>query len=348
MKRLSRTMRSCILALSVAGTTACVADPPLSSDDASRRPTQTVLEYAAMCASAIRDIPSFNCLDGTIIPITVAGVEPESYTAMMTCDNPPLLPLGENGASGPQGQCIPYSRVLNFSRGVNQVVAACRQKHIRARDSQWFDEIDVIAHSTATGSTCWFQATAESTAGLDGTRVPSPGQAQPEQGFPHPATFWQPPAAVANDEPFNCGDCHDNDPFMFSPYIAQVWGEVPTDPFGWYKHIGSDFNAWQPVSLALRDNTCLGCHRIGKTFTSGRGTREAVGMIGIPFADEQARQYPSSHWMPPGNFDSVDQWQVIYGGSVQEMLSCHEDNALPGCEPTDITGLDDAGPHADK
>ncbi len=346
MKRPARAMWSPILLLSVAGISGCAPDTLLEGDDSSRGSTQTVVEYATMCARAIRDIPSFNCLDGTVIPITVAGREPETYPAMMTCDNPPLLPLGENGASGPQGQCIPYSRVLDFSRGVNQVVAACRQKHIRDKDSPWFDEIDVIAHSTADGSTCWFQATATSSAGLDGTRVPSPGRARPAQGFPDPQTFWRSPATVANDQPFDCGHCHDNDPFMFSPYIAQVWDNVPTDPFVWYKHIGPDFSAWQPVSLALRDNTCLGCHRIGKTFTSGRGTREAAGMIDIPFADEQARQYPATHWMPPGNFDSIDQWQVIYGESVQEMLSCHEDNALPGCELTDITGLDETRQHS--
>ncbi|SDE53952.1 hypothetical protein [Kordiimonas lacus] len=301
--------------------------------------TQTLAEYGQMCKAAIKDVPSFNCLDGELIPITVNGLVPASYTPNMDCDRPALLPLGESGHTGTDGQCVPYSRIFNFSDGINQVVAACRQKIIRSEASTQFDEIDVITHSVADGSTCWFQATGDGDAGLDGTKVPSPTEATPEPGYPAPADFWNSPAAVANEQPVNCGFCHDNDPFMYSPYVAQVWDMVPTDPFGWYKHIGPDFKWWPTTSLSTRDNTCVGCHRIGITFTSGQGAKEATGLVHIPNTDEWANTYPQTHWMPPGNFHSEAQWDTIYKQAVQDLLDCNEDPALPKCIVTEITGL---------
>ena len=59
------------------------------------------------------------------------------------------------------------------------------------------------------------------------------------------------------------------------------YGKVPTDPVSWYKHLGVDFKDWQPVSLSVRGNTCIGCHRLGIQFTSGKATLEVAGRIPI-------------------------------------------------------------------
>ena len=293
--------------------------------------SQNLLQYGKMCADAIASIPAFSCLDGEVIPITVNGSAPATYTPNMDCDKPPLLPLSK------QGQCIPYSRVLNFSKGPNQIVVGCRRKVIRDKASPYFDEIDIISHNIGTGGTCWFQALAsDETKGLDGTRVPSPDQATPPPGYPDPMTFWQSPAQVASE---NCGGCHDNDPFMYSPYMGQVWNKVPTDPFGWYQHLGPDFAGWKTISLSTPNNACVGCHRIGLSFTSGQGTREATAMVPIKNADEWAKQYPQSHWMPPDNFHSQLQWQTIYQKSVQALLACHDKPALPDCIVTPIKSI---------
>jgi hypothetical protein len=96
---------------------------------------------------------------------------------------------------------------------------------------------------------------------------------------------------------------------------------------------------WQkPVSLSTRNNPCVGCHRLGVEFTSGRATEEAVGLVPIPNADGWARRYPASHFMPTGNFFSEKQWATIYFEAVKEILACHRNPAADGCLTVPITG----------
>ena len=279
---------------------------------------QSLASYGNMCAAAIRDLPAFSCQTGTLIPITINGGQtPESYYPNMNCDRPSLLPLGE----GSDGQCIPYSRVLDLSVGDNQVAALCRQKNIRTESSVYYDEIDIVAHNAKDGSTCWFQATAKDGELIDGTLVPSPMKLAKTKDYKKANAIWNTPTETAKED---CGGCHDNDPFMYSPFIGQVWEKVPTDPFGWYKHLGKDFENWKPVSLSTRNNPCVGCHRLGVQFTSGQGTEEATGQVAITNADEWAETYPGSHFMPVGNFHTEAQWNVIYAKAVKDILDCHE------------------------
>lgn len=299
---------------------------------------ETILEYGETCAKAIEALPAFNCLDGEIIPITVdGGKTPVSYEPGMDCDRPSLLPLGNK-----DGQCVPFSRALLISDTTQaQITALCRQKTIRSADSPMFDEVDIVAHNPSTGDTCWFQATAKSPDGMDATRVPPPNEKTPPPGHVAAKDFWNSPAHVAEDD---CGGCHDNDPFMYSPYIAQVWHQVPTNPFGWYKHIGEDFQWWeQPKSLTTRGNTCTGCHRIGAQFTCEQGMYEAAGAIPPKNGNDWANSYPNSHWMPPGNFHNEDAWNVIYQSAIQQLGTCCEDPDAPGCWVTPITGNPGAG-----
>ena len=300
--------------------------PPLPSMD-----TQNLAAYGKMCAVAIRDLPAFNCHDGTMIPITVdGGKTPANYTANMDCDRPSLLPL-ENK----QGQCIPFSRVLDLSNGDAQVAVLCRQKTIRTEQSPFFDEIDIVAHNAKDGSTCWFQASGTENQPLDGTNVPSPMALKSAGQYQQAMQYWQTPKQVHSA---GCGNCHDNEPVMFSPFVGQVWDKVPTDPFGWYKHLGVDFKDWQPVSLSTRDNTCVSCHRLGVDFTSGKATLEATGQIPIPNANAWAKTYPNSHFMPVGNFHSKAQWDEIYQQAVKDILACHANPKSEGCLTSAITG----------
>ncbi len=48
--------------------------------------------YGRECAELIAEMPPFNCLDGEIVPITVNGKTPETYTRHMRCDRPAYLP----------------------------------------------------------------------------------------------------------------------------------------------------------------------------------------------------------------------------------------------------------------
>ena len=288
----------------------------------------TLAEYTGMCEQLIGQIPELDSRKGVVIPITVdGGKTPDKYTENMTCDYPSLLPNGTG-----KGECIPYTRVqLLRDDNVAQMVALFRMKEVReAPNLHQFDEIDLIIHSVTNGATCFFQAAPGKSPTLNGTKVPSP--AAKDAG-----NFWQTPQQVAAA---GCGSCHDNDPFYYSPYIAQVIDQVPADPLGKYSYdIGSfPFGQWPELkSVTTRGNTCTGCHRIGNTFTCGMGLKEATGQHVSKFADTWAIQYPQTHWMPPGNIWTKAQWDVTYQHSVEQLQNCcGNDNDPPYCIKTPI------------
>ncbi len=299
---------------------------------------QDIIAYGRECSHKIAPIPAFDCFDGAEAPITVNGQTPASYQPHMTCDRPSLLyQAGENT----DGRCVPFTRALVLrDDGQAQISAICRQKKIRTRESPLFDEVDIIAHSLETGSTCWFQAQAKEplspARGLNGRRVPPPDEETPPPGHPSARAFWNPPQQTAKG---TCVGCHDSDPFMYSPFIAQT-GRLPADPFGRYANdIGAAFRNWpKPSSISTRGNTCTSCHRMGSLETCRTTAKESVSWLASPGRDDWAKAYPQSHWMPPGNFHTQIQWEVIYKINLERILACCADPSQPECVATPITG----------
>lgn len=283
--------------------------------------------YALQCVEDVTDIPAFSCGDGAVIPVTVNGtvVTYDSFQTGMDCDRPALLSNGH----GSDGQCVPGSRILNLSTETAQISAMCRQKHNRPRDDLAFDEIDIIAHNPNTGATCWFQAKAEHPDDpIDGTLIASPT-------MPNTPPIWADPEAVVAD---GCGNCHDNDPFMYSPFVGQVWGEVPANPLGPYFHVGAEFgfDQWPTQTFDLRDNTCLGCHRIGRQETCNALTDWMTGRAVPEGANPLAQQYPLSHAMPPEHGLTRAAWSTFHSTSIAEIKSCCEDPDQQMCALTEL------------
>ena len=309
----------------------CVESLILFVATATTADAQTILDYGRECAAKIAAIEPFDCRAGTPMPVTVNG-QIVPYQPNMTCDRPSLLPYSEPGS---QGQCIPFSRVLVLrDDGQAQIVAACREKVIRPADTYWFDEVDIISHSVSTGSTCWFQAkAAEPLArdrGLDGRRVPPPEESVPPPGRPAAVTFWRTPEDTAAEK---CVACHDSDPFMYSPFVAQT-GKMPRDPFGYYANdIGAAFKAWpKPIAISTRGNTCVGCHRIGSLATCHTTMYQAVGLQPVSGADTWAQKFPQSHWMPPGYSLTEKEWNLVYQDAVKQLAACCNAPDAPGCK----------------
>lgn len=280
--------------------------------------------YAEACRASVGVLPEFSCADGVPVPVTVNGVPVTDPKPQMECDRPSLL---NNGADS-DGQCVPHSRILSLSTKTMMVSVMCRQKVIRDAASMDFDEIDVIAHNPATGATCWFQASGSRDRPVSGLKVPSPTAATDD-------SFWNTPETVASDD---CGGCHDNDPFMYSPFVGQVWHEVPVVPFGPYFHVGPEFgfDKWPTETFALRDNTCLGCHRIGQQETCGSLTRLMTGKQPVDGADALAKQFPLSHAMPPNFGQGEAVWRYIYGDAVTQVESCCTKPDQPACALTPL------------
>ena len=191
-----------------------------------------------------------------------------------------------------------------------------------------FDEIDVIAHDPATGATCWWAAKEEDKSPVDGSAVPSPTDSA--ASFP-----WVDPEGLVTE---GCGNCHDNDPFMYSPFVGQVWSIIPENPFGPYYHVDTDkdwFADWPTEVMNPRDSTCTGCHRMGLRDTCGDLTDWMTGTA-PEGADELAQRFPLSHGMPPNHGMTLEQWTTIYGPGVADVKTCCENPDQPICGKTPL------------
>jgi hypothetical protein len=319
-----------------------------------------VVKYGQDCARLIAQAPPFNCLDGDVVPITVDGETPQKYTRNMTCDRPAYLPYPDKS----DGQCTPYSRVRTVRDDDVQMLLFCRRMYIRPEDSPFFDSIEIIMHNVVTGSTCFFISKnfGDDPKGDDGRRVPPPSEAEPPAGQIASRALWASPGEVADH---GCIFCHDSDPWMRTPWIAQT-AHLPADPWGYHSvDVGGPFAAWpKPMSISTRGNTCTGCHRIGSLNTCGTrvvgsfGQQPAMmlqsigraphGRLGTPagaaIADgpdvvsDWGKTYPNSFWMPVGNQLSEEQWHAIYDHDVAELERCCADHDAPGCVVEPIGG----------
>lgn len=296
------------------------------------RTGQTLKQYADMCTEMIGQVPEFDCTKGEEVPITVDGKTPTEYSKDMTCDRPSLLKYDKDTF----GQCTPYSRIHNLSKGDTQISAFCRREFLRPSDNPFYDEVDIVMHSVKSGATCWFHAQYKdgSTKGFDASRVPPPNEVNPPPGKVSANQFWWKPAATAKKD---CGSCHDADPFMFSPWLGQKWASVPVDPLGKYHHVGPDFSKWHSSSISTRDNSCVGCHRIGNQESCHSFIYYAAGMAVPPGGNQLANSYPLNHWMPVENNQSQAFWEHTHKDSVQQLLTCCSDPKNPICTITPIT-----------
>ncbi len=345
-----------ILGACLAGTIAIALLTSAGGEDAS----YSLHDYARDCAAKIAEPPVLSCLDLDLIPITVNGETPESYSPKMRCDRPALLPFPENT----DGNCSPYSRVKVLRDDDIQMVQTCRRMFIRPLDDPHFDSIELIMHNVKSGSTCFFSSKnfGSKPEGIDASRVPPPTEPEPPEGAISAAEFWATPQEVYNR---GCIYCHDSDPWMRTPWIEQT-GQLPANPFGYYAvDIGKPFEDWPELkSITTRGNTCTGCHRIGHLNTCrqidipefgeqpakmlqaigqaphGRmGARPGTIYESPPeFTDDEAATYPRSAWMPPGNLLPYSEWHEIYAADVADLQRCCNDPEAPGCIVQPIQG----------
>lgn len=199
-------------------------------------------DYAQQCDAAIgATVQDFDCDSGTEVP----GQGNAPYgTLGARCDQPNRL----------NKECDPGSRFQVLTRSESAyVVAHCRKQGHPGSD---YGDIAVIQYNRKNGATCFYQALGN----LPGqVKAPSTGQS----AYP-----WLKPFGTA----FNgCGGCHDNGPFIRSPYLNQVQGQnaLPgSNDIGFnrnqpYAFVGSDFASWRAFKVEIANNECNACHRLG-------------------------------------------------------------------------------------
>jgi hypothetical protein len=201
------------------------------------------------------------------------------------------------------------------------IVGHCRKK---GNADQQYGDIAVIQYNKKNGAICFYQA-------LQG-RAPSNGPLPAKVTAPidgnGPGKFpWLDPVETAN---INCVGCHDNGPFIRSPYLAQLRKELknrlpgtnegagPWDQrYTWNQtlplsFVGNDFQSWKTYALSITGagSGCLACHRLGfshskvnniESYNVGSGTAQKFALIAT--AKTQAHKNPhtpdSPIWMTP-------------------------------------------------
>ena len=303
-------------------------------------PSDSLSDYYRKCTDAIGvAVPDFDCDDGTLVPETHLSPDPYPWA---TCDHPNVL----------NKECDPGSRfqVLVQTDDV-AIVAHCRKKG----GSTGYGDIAVIQYNRQNGATCFYQSRLGTGASANmGPFVPRPSDAS--VGSP-----WQTPHDTAG---IQCVGCHDNGPFVRSPYLAQLRDEPrnrlpgtnagpgPWDQrFTWnrtlpYRFVGNDFQSWKSFSVTVPPTAegaqCLSCHRmgmakVGESFSS-LGTAMRLGNFAT--APTQAKKNPHSAdspiWMLPG--------QVTYSPAAEAQATAiakcaraiFKGETLPGCNTEQI------------
>jgi hypothetical protein len=234
-------------------------------------------DYAQQCDSAIAaTVQDFDCDAGTEVPVT--------HFMGGKCDKPNRL----------NEECDPGSRfqVLTNSQSA-YVVGHCRKK---GAGSGLYRDIAVIQYSRTNGATCFYQALGSTLPAK--VKAPSKGQSD----WP-----WISPSGTAQ---IGCAGCHDNGPFIRSPYINQLTDQnalpgAHDDDFNStqpYAFVGQDFSGWKTYQVEVADNECNNCHRLGvNNVRPGEGTALDFG-VRATSSSEVSKNSPSVDspiWMPP-------------------------------------------------
>lgn len=254
----------------VLDTDAAILQRPCRSGD------EDLAHFAARCDKAMGGVtvPAFDC-DAT------TATEPEGQGASdgssIKCEAPNVL----------NSECDPGSHFQVLHRNVGgdgiYIVAHCRRQVARKKtDPGEYGDVAVIQYNAKSGATCYYQAL--------GQELPhnAPAPSLGESGY------WLTPGTTAG---INCVSCHDNGPFIRSPYLAQlgeVWpyagdpshpgippqakdakgNDLPGTLFSeisgmWnktmpYSFVGLNFQSWEAYKLSSDAGAqCTTCHRMG-------------------------------------------------------------------------------------
>lgn len=290
---------------------------------------ESLQEYAARCEDAMGgEIPGFECEEGSPIP-NEDPIPPGNL-----CNAPNVL----------NRECDPGSKFQVLKRGENDgiyIVAHCRKIGWAEGDNH-FADVAMIAHNKNTGATCFFQALG---ADLSGSVV-APRKSQSTKPSEDTYYKWQDPATTASQR---CIGCHDNGPFLRSPYLGQLAGKDPSvgvwlggpetplvpdvhylpgtkqsEQFSWnstthpYSFVGTDFQSWKTYRVDI-GGECTSCHRMAISTNNGVFDSDVIGTARDygkkSTAPSQLSKSPhgvdSPIWMRPGDID----YQAAAAGS---------------------------------
>lgn len=277
----------------------------------------------------------------------------EMTSAAPECFNPPRLP----NAYSESGGCIPGSKLGQIQRGDIFVKWICRREHVHDRlydPLVNYEDHGIIMHNARTGATCFYDDTDGVTNGENNPDIDlTSGDKEKITKFLD---------AYYRHEGGSCAGCHDNDPFMYSPYLKGAnWHTSEAYTLGKYFAVHTkDPEKSHVVELtAPKAEPCLACHRIGQGRTCRSFSADSAGLSDHPglhswlknapetgspaelrnsiwglARDPSGHNWPYPVWMPPQleNTESLMvTWERDYGEAIQAIQTCCENHDAPGC-----------------
>ena len=295
-------------------------------------------DYASQCDQAVgTTVPDFDCDAGTDVPGQGTTFTGDQTT---TCDEPNRL----------NRVCDPGSRfqvLVNSDSAL--IVAHCRKQ---GGGPGMYGDIAVIQYSPKNGATCFYQALSDTSpqhgdmpGGSSAPDAPAMPVKAPSNGLG--GFQWKTPTVTAS---IGCGGCHDNGPFIRSPYLNGVTGPnmLPgsdDDTFNSdgepYSFVGDAFKTWKAYKVEVSGNECLNCHRLGvNNVLANEGTALDFA-IRATSGQEDSKNPPSAAspiWMPhdPVQVLFDDAYKNHYAAAAKAIHDC-----AAQFDPSNTTNLPD-------
>ena len=313
-------MKHLFLAASITMVAACA-----ESDDAQQAPVvtteapQIAATFSKTCYDALKikaikpkmgnestvkwtdGSPYFDCTKGTYLPFGKG-----SYHGK--CEYPDWL--NQSCYEGTYLQEVDFE-TLPGQEGKLQGVLLCRHKSHAPKlapgakpddpvmpsqyDNGEFDDIAFIVRNKKTGESCFFQSENGAGANLKGTEVPAPHMQPEAKNF----GFFD-----SGNGGIDCASCHDNDPFVGSPWVRQ--GPLPRGGKGLYKPLNTF--TYKPSWVTVGDYQVKSPLNDNKAIMADRTLRCDASCH--HFAEKAAS---ASTWLPFYNIDSTPAKQEFVG-----------------------------------
>jgi hypothetical protein len=298
--------------------------------------------YSCKCKEALGALPTadeIKCSSGAevkvyrAVPREGGGYDQVEVTDgnAKDCANPALL----------VNQCLPGSRLGQFEKGGAIFKVICRRKAFHTGEDlatdRHYEDIGIVGYNPQNGATCFWDDSDVPNGGRDGDAL-----ADLDLTSGDPAKLAAYTSVFYNTDGENCVTCHDNDPFMFSPFVRSVWKTSRRWSKGPYQRVHVD--GVRPVAHKMLTSpavrACTQCHRITDGETCNTWALDSLGehSRAAPYQTEARTEsdetFPLPFWMPPDLADSLDDYHAQFDRAKATIKKCCKAGSAastPGC-----------------